>query len=222
MDNESKKSVPDKIIENAPLALTILGVVLVLIGAAGGIKFQQLQIPVIDSYGRVTLGLIGLLVVLFGILLIWRERTRESIVKRPQNDYEKDLGTGYGIKITSPKRNDRVSERFDVEGIYKTKPTDENSIWIIEYRSDTHEFWPKRPVVFDPDNTWHLTITVGGRHMQKLEIMVADVGQSGQALLNYSLKVGKESNRWISIEKLTPDITRLDSVTIIRERVPTS
>jgi hypothetical protein len=61
---------------------------------------------------------------------------------------------------------------------------------------------------------------MGGGDKHVIEIWVVYVGLSGRSLFNYSLKVGKEANRWIGIDELTEDIKELDSVTVIREHKP--
>lgn len=203
-----KDTIIGKLIENTPLALMILGGVLLVIGSIG--EVPKLNVSVKDLGGRVSLIAIGVLVLLFGGILLWNDKAHDSKTREVKKDY--------GIKITSPKLNARVGESFDVEGVYKTRPPD-GVAWVLEYRPETMEYWPKSPLLFrDKSNDWYVPVRIGGGDNQKIEILVAQVGKDGRALLEYSLRVGEFATDWVSIKSLTSDFALRDSVTVIREK----
>jgi hypothetical protein len=213
MDNESKKMFAEKIGENVPLVIIIFGGILFFVGAAGGLVFQGLQIPLIDAYGRYALMFVGALILVFGASKFQTDKQDETKLRKKLNSYK--------IEFNFPISNARVPEKFEVRGGYKLKPPDDlvESLWIIEYRPETRQVWPKNPIMpLSDGKSWYLPISIGGEDKQKIELIVAYVGTSGKALLNYSLKVGREANRWISIDGFPPDIIKLATLSVECER----
>jgi hypothetical protein len=68
----SDKSVIEKVISNTPLALVLIGLLLVVIGAAGSWPGPALQVN--ELGWRIALAFMGVIVVGVGGLLIWREK----------------------------------------------------------------------------------------------------------------------------------------------------
>lgn len=67
------KSVLEKLIDRTPIAIILVGVVVFIIGAAGGFPVGNPPLHVADFAWRIGLGVMGLILVVIGVLLLWRE-----------------------------------------------------------------------------------------------------------------------------------------------------
>jgi hypothetical protein len=193
----------------------LLGLLLVVIAAAKGWPNPSLQIDEVEW--RVTLAVLGIIVVLLGGLLLWRET--EGSDKRPPTKMSCDT---YGIRIISPKAGEEVGIDYEISGTYQVKPPESRIIQIFQGPPGTSEYWPmtEANITFDPSRkTWHSHARSGGVPGRR-DVIVTVSGKAGQALCSYYEKVGKETGQWPSIVTLTPDIVECDRITIVRKSEP--
>jgi hypothetical protein len=111
--------------KNTPLALVVIGLVLIIMGAVG--KIERFSLAIDSPYCRIGLAVMGAIVASFGGLLIWRENS----IARPSV-----LAKKFGLQITSPVNGDLVNGRVGLVGRYRSKPADE-SITIIEASAES-------------------------------------------------------------------------------------
>ncbi|MBM3130523.1 MAG: hypothetical protein FJ009_18080 [Chloroflexi bacterium] len=199
-----EKSIIDKLISNTALALVVIGVVLVVIGAAGGWPNPALQVN--ELGWRIVLASFGVVITGTGGLLLWRER-----ISRPSGNVLSR--EEYGIKIAAPKNGAQINSHFEMVGTYRKKPSNGCNLQVFVVYRENQEYWPARSTVtFDTERkTWHAQVHIGGNPGPR-RIVVAVVGQGGQALWDYYFKVGKETERWPSIHVLTPDTIECDEI----------
>jgi protein-S-isoprenylcysteine O-methyltransferase Ste14 len=76
-----EKSSWEKLLERAPLAVIVIGVIVFIIGAAGGLPLGNPPLQVTDLSWRVGLGAMGLILAAVGLLLLVREE-RNGLNKR--------------------------------------------------------------------------------------------------------------------------------------------
>lgn len=74
------KELSQELLERTAILLIIIGVILFLLGVAGGIVTSVFALPIGDSVGRIITTLIGFVLIGFGIYLTWLEQ------KQPQQD----------------------------------------------------------------------------------------------------------------------------------------
>ena len=72
------KSYIEKLLDRAPLALILIGVLIFIMGAAGGLPIGNQPLIVSDSDSRIGLGIVGVLMLGIGILLLWKEISTEN------------------------------------------------------------------------------------------------------------------------------------------------
>jgi hypothetical protein len=191
-----------KLIERTPLAVIVLGLVLI-IAAAGGWPSPSLQVN--EMGWRVALGIMGAVIAGVGTLLLWRET-----VIVPQSNRESSMSTDYGIKIISPQDGDSVSGPVPVLGTFVIEPPDEG-VQLFNISPDQRHYWPQGPqnIKIDPvKKTWSGKSWVLGDTF----IMVAIIGKAGRVLCDYYLKVGRETGSWPPLEQLTDDIYECDRI----------
>ena len=203
------KSAWEKLIDRAPLAVIVIGVVVFIIGAAGGLPTGNPPLQVTDFTWRIGLGLIGLILVLVGLLLIVREE-QPSISKNPKV---------YGVKIESPTNMAQVSETIAiVSGRYSTKPPDGTLRLFTVTTPDDKSFWPQEIVknFDDAKKKWSARVHLGGNPRYSMFIVVALVGQASQKFWDYYYKVGEKTN-WTPIDGPLPkDVGECDRVWVER------
>jgi hypothetical protein len=195
------------IAHETPLVLVILGVVVVVVGAAGGVPFTQLIIAQIEW--RIGLAILGVAVAAGGGLLLYSGQTGKRA--KP---------TKCNFKITNVEHNGAVQLResdtrknknyYDLHGRYDKKPPDGYSVAIIEFDpgTDTNYRLRKKAAVYD-DNTWQARDIYARQSGIRLEIAVVYVSASGDALWQYYDKVRKRNgpNATPSIDHLPEDIS---------------
>lgn len=193
------------LLKNTPLALVVIGLLLAVIGASGGM--EKLAIKVDDPRWRVALGVMGIVVAGFGALLIWRVRKDVD----PQV-----LAQECELKITAPLNGAVVDESTQFAGSFKNLPH-EGSIVLIEQSVSTGDYWfKKRPVIDEKNKQWYIDSRVGGDPGKERVIYLAILGKSGQALWDYYQRVGQETKQWPAMRSLTTDISICDNVRVRR------
>lgn len=197
----------EKLLANTSFALIVVGIFLIIIGAAGGFPSLALQVP--ELGWRIALAMMGAVVAAVGGLLYWRERNASTLRSCDS----------YGLRIDAPRPGEEIDEEYQVSGVYLKKPPKGTHIQLFHAPPDEDSYWPmmEARVTFDEVNkTWHTPAWSGGVPGPR-EVMVAVMGEAGQALCKYYYKVGKETGRWPSITTLTPDIIPCDRVSVVRK-----
>jgi hypothetical protein len=63
----------EKLISRTPLVIVVIGVVMFIIGASGSFPIGNPPVQIVDLSGRISLGIIGFILVAVGLLFVWRE-----------------------------------------------------------------------------------------------------------------------------------------------------
>ena len=202
MDEES---IIKKLLENTPLVIMVIGLLLFVLGAAGGWAKADLKIE--STPWRIALASMGAIVFIVGGLFLG-EKSGDSTSTLTRKDY--------GIKITFHQDGAEVGQEIEALGTYETRPPD-NLIRILEHSPVSHHYWPKRYVTINvKQKTWSATTRVGGSPNDKRLIVVASVGDGGRALFDYYDKVGNELKQWVGIRTFPPDVKECDRIIVKR------
>ena len=181
-----KESLLGKLADNTQLAIIVIGVALLIMGAAGGVSKAEVQIT--EPGWRIAVAVMGVLTTLGGVLLFWRKGS----------EFDPKTVLKYDIQITSPSKGHDpyiVKNGVDVGGTYKRRPPAGTEVMIFETNA-REEYWLKGYVEFDPNRRkgdWIArNIRVGSSVGTKI-LAVCIVGKAGQALCAYQEEVGKET-----------------------------
>jgi hypothetical protein len=123
----------------------------------------------------------------------------------------------YGLKITSPTPGSLVAGDVEVSGVFSIEPPLE-SLFLINASPDGPKYWPcvGRPIeVTLSRKTWRGSTYING----DTRIIVATIGTSARALFEYYERVGRETDRYLPITRLTSDVTEHDQI-VVRFRSP--
>lgn len=162
-----------------------------------------------------------------GALVVYIPKNREIQLQKRNNEVlqqqqlrrkPEDKTSGNNIKIISPSDGEKADGWFKISGNYQIRPS---TSWLQLFTT-THNgsgYWPQEIATFDESkNAWYAGVNIGGvpEHYPVI-IIAALVGPEGQALCSYYHKVGKETQKWPSIDVLTSDISEIDRITVIRK-----
>ena len=198
----------ESVLKNTPIALVIIGLIVLLIGAAG--IWSNLPIQINELVWRKTVAIIGGIVSSIGVLLIILERFQKNQILSPTQKK-------FDLQITSPNKDviKTTPLIFEISGTYSGELID-NTIQI--YVVGGNEYYPiMKPNDYTASNgIWIANVGMGteGNPGPKT-IVVAVGGRGAQALYKYYWKVGTEKKVWVSIDMLPPDLVECDRVNVI-------
>ena len=197
----------------APLAVVIVGVVVFIIGAAGGLSISGLNLQVSDLTWRVALGVLGSIITVSGLLLFWLDASKNK-AHLSRNKY--------GIRIKSPSRDHTEhSDAVKLVGGYKVKPPSQ-SLRLLIASEDKTQYWPHRIIEqFDEgEKEWFASASLeqpkSGEKYGVL-IILALVGPTGKALWDYYYKIGQKHRVWEPLYPLPPDVIECDEVHVLKQ-----
>ena len=122
----------------------------------------------------------------------------------------------YGIRIVSPPADAEVEMGVVmVAGTYAVLPPHRSFNLFIATPAG-HECWPQGPVRFNDDGTWEGEVALYDRPARQASIFVAEVGESGRALIEYYGRTGEAAGSWLPLRQLTSDILVHDRTRIAK------
>ena len=172
------KAIVEKLIDRAPIAVIVIGVLLIIIGAAGGLPIGDPPLQVEDFGWRITLSVIGGILMTVGLLLVWRgvskkptEEENPEGLKDPWS-CNRTLRTGlegaedlsYAVKVLGDIHlwlsNDNSSIGTIQKNLWQviTDLEQEQSLYFVAYSSDMHkQLWALRRLSqIEPDKAKEL------------------------------------------------------------------
>lgn len=201
------------LLKNTPLALIVIGVSLLLLGASGG--FEKYGIKIDRVAWQITLALMGVVVASFGGFLA----LRGDVVAEAS---PAQLAKSWDLKITSHRNGDQVEPWISLRGTYSGMP-DGGSVAIIEQSTVTKNWYFRKPPFFDEKNhQWFTDFHLGGAAGQDRILYVAVLGKAARVLQDYYFALEKRASNaaWLDgnwLEETAPDIFRQDQVIVRRK-----
>jgi hypothetical protein len=202
-----KTTIIEKLVDNAPLLVLVLGVASFVPGATGGIYTSLLQLPVTDPIGRTALMVMGVVLVAAGATLLWNERRQKSAAVDV-------LQNTFNLRITHPQNHARVRLELQVRGTFDVEPPD-GMARVIELVPNTNMYHAKSRITIDKaSKTWLADIKFGGKSGDRRVFILVLTGKSADLLFEYYRMVGRETTRWIGIPGLPPDVIKCSQIEV--------
>jgi hypothetical protein len=191
MDKGVVKVAIERVFESVGVLLIVLGAAMFVLGAAGGINYNN-WLPV-DTAGRIALVGSGIPTLVVGVILALRS-----------NDPRAPLG----IKITFPVKGQSVG-KIDVQGTIAKKLPKDQELWIIRMYPQG-DFIPLRRVNLKPgDKDWIAKdCDVGGKSGEDRTLCAFLVGPSAKEYFKYFREAASRHNAWmdkLQVPKDEPD-----------------
>ena len=165
------KSIIKMLIDAVPVLLIVVGIVVFVLGAAGGVTFHG-WFPITEKEWKIVVALGGVVIFVLGITY------QQTNVNLPR-------AANHRIKITYPNAG-IVGDPIDVGGTIKKMPPDGYELWVLKIYSND-KFTPVRKATIDiENNAWVAhSCSVGGKPGETRDLGAYLVGPSGAALINY-------------------------------------
>jgi len=185
-----------------PALPLVLGVMLCILAAAGGVSSLGLEVN--EPLWRGALAVVGIISTALGLYLA---------VKPDGFDSTPDPAK-YGIKIRTPLPGSVAPFSFEVIGDYKHLPAG-HSVRVFVVEGANH--WPQGVARISSSNKqWRALVNyMGGVKGKSRTIAAVVMGESGSILCDYYEKAGKETGNWVPIARFTPDMVECDNVVVI-------
>jgi len=216
---EGKEELLSKLIDSVPVLLIVLGAVLLALGLAGGVTYNQ-WFPISEIGARIAAGVAGIAVFLLGV-----SRSKAQVVLPKAKKY--------GIKIDHPRDSD-VVDVVDVRGSIGKPLPEGYTLKIFRIYPGPDSYIPIADArVHVETGKWEAErCDIGGKAGDKRSIGVYLVGPNGTALLHYyeiarrvhrstmdelRKATGDEGSYLPPIEKRTPDMIECHRVSVLRK-----
>ena len=195
------------LIKNTKLAIIVIGLLLILMGAGGG--FPKLSLTINGIGWRIALFSMGTVVSGFGALLIWRSANHDvegtSTIKE------------CALKISLPLEGTTVEGHIKVIGTFQKLPP-EDWVWVLERSLATGLYYFNGKPIFEANKKqWFADYLVGGESGSERLLQVVAVGSAGRALAEYYYRVIKDTGKRVGLETITADIVPFDNVKLKRK-----
>jgi hypothetical protein len=208
------RSTLNKLIDHAPLAITVMGVVVFLAAAAGGLPVGEPPLAVASSGWRIALALLGAGLTAAGVLLLLagsdaRYANRDVIGNSDR----------YGIHIDSPRPMEQIATaNVVVIGSYAVRPPAGALRLFTMTTPDAKLVQPQAVVeAFDEERkVWSGTIHLPDPPRYSAFIVAALAGASGAALWDYHDKVAGTGTDIPLDGPLPPDIVACQRIWVER------
>ena len=103
------------ILKHFQVVTILVGLILVVGGAAGGWRFSQINLPIDSAVWRYSIGLFGTALIIAAVYIHWEESRRLST--KPRTSAPKDFKPEpYPVEIITPKNGAEVEVPFEVTG----------------------------------------------------------------------------------------------------------
>jgi hypothetical protein len=172
MADDPKTEIASKLLDSVPTLLIILGTVLLILGLAGGITYND-WLPLTDLYARILAVLGG--TALIGIGIFQSSRSSTNIPKSGK----------FGIKITSPAEGDHV-DQLTVRGSIKKELPKGYVLKVLRFYPNNSYIPLVDAIVSLDKGTWEASgCSAGGNPGDTRYFTAHLVGPGGIELLNY-------------------------------------
>jgi hypothetical protein len=192
------ETVVTAVIGSIPTLLIILGVALLLLGMAGGVRYHSF-LP-ITGYWQFVAAAAGVALCVTGLI---RTSNRTSFPK----------ATDFNVAIASPADGERVAN-VTVRGTIKTtKLPSGYTLRVFRHYPNSSEIAPMGDAVIRPDGTWKAdNCNIGGNPGDPRGISVYLVGPSGSALLDYFERCASVHKALMRVAPASPENRSLPAI----------
>lgn len=201
---------------SAEIVVIIVGTVLILIAIVDSIKIKNSSLGLVNIKVRVLLGIIGLLLLIFGgysFGLMNPQGPIEQVVvgNKTQIQYPVEK-----VQITSPVDGDSVKCRILTMGVYPE--THHKDIWVLLMPSDK-KYYPQSDhtnTSYKRNGEWQVITRFGGDKDEVYEIIVYETDSTASEFFSTTIQNWKDSMFFpgLEVEELPPGATEVDRISV--------
>lgn len=182
-DEDWKSTLLSKLPDIFDIVLVFVGVVVVVLAAAKGMKYGNDTLEIMDSTSRIALASFGLVVMIVGLTLRLRASNPNAAVPKAKD---------YGVKISYPKSGAKV-DKPAVGGSFKKAPSSGFSLWVFRLYDDGRIYPLRECTINESEKSWDASnCDIGGKQREERSFSVNIVGPDGKALISYVREAGQK------------------------------
>ena len=201
---------------SANIIIILVGVVLILLAIGDSIKIQGRSLGLINAKLRVPLGVIGILLIIYG-------GYSYGAIHQPGQIEQVELGNKKqvtlpveSVQIISPLEGDSVACRILTMGVYPD--THEKDIWVLLKPTDD-KYYPQSDhtnTSFKRNGEWQVITRFGGDMGESFEIIVYEADSTASQFFSSTIQVWKDMNSYpgLTDEELPEGATEVDRIVV--------
>lgn len=181
------------IVERPATLVLVLGIVILLLGLAGGVTFNSFHLPIAPGWQQVTGVLVGAAMIIYSLIALFSDG--------PDGRY-------YGIRILSPTNNTLVNITTQVTGSIRRALPTKYELWLVRIFGDG-SFLPVRQVFLARNSkTWSVAnIGMGSAKSGETRILaVFLIDPAAQELFRYFDAAAQRHNKWMDDLKVGVEV----------------
>ena len=196
--------------------MIIVGAVFILLALADSIKIKGSSLGMLNIRLRISLGIIGLLLIMYG-------GYSYGVVNLPGQIEQAELGNKEQIKfpienvqVLSPVDGDSVSCRILTMGVYPS--SHDKDIWVL-LKPSNNKYYPQSDhtnTSYKRNGKWQVVTRFGGDKGEAFEIIVYETDLSASQYFSSTLSNWKESKSYpgINDEELPNGACEVDRILV--------
>ena len=196
--------------------LTIVGFLLILIAVIGNIASDKSSSGLLSSKVKVTIGLIGVTLVIYGGYAFGTFNYRGQMEKIETGNVKEVQYPVENVQIISPVEGDLVECRILTKGVYPE--SHEKDIWVLLKPSDQF-FYPQSDhtnTSYKRNGKWQVITRFGGDKGEDYDIIAFETDSTASQYFSETIQEWKDALSYpgLNIDEIPDGATEVDRITV--------
>jgi len=196
--------------------LTIVGFLLILIAIIGNIASDKSSSGLLSSKVKVTIGLIGVTLVIYGGYAFGTFNYRGQMEKIETGNVKEVQYPVENVQIISPVEGDSVECRILTKGVYPE--SHEKDIWVLLKPSDQF-FYPQSDhtnTSYKRNGKWQVITRFGGDKGEDYDIIAFETDSTASQYFSETIQEWKDALSYpgLNIDEIPDGATEVDRITV--------
>jgi len=196
--------------------LTIVGFLLILIAVIGNIASDKSSSGLLSSKVKVTIGLIGVTLVIYGGYAFGTFNYRGQMEKIETGNVKEVQYPVENVQIISPVEGDSVECRILTKGVYPE--SHEKDIWVLLKPSDQF-FYPQSDhtnTSYKRNGKWQVITRFGGDKGEDYDIIAFETDSTASQYFSETIQEWKDALSYpgLNIDEIPDGATEVDRITV--------
>lgn len=196
--------------------LTIVGFLLILIALIGNIASDKSSSGLLSSKVKVTIGLIGVTLVIYGGYAFGTFNYRGQMEKIETGNVKEVQYPVENVQIISPVEGDSVECRILTKGVYPE--SHEKDIWVLLKPSDQF-FYPQSDhtnTSYKRNGKWQVITRFGGDKGEDYDIIAFETDSTASQYFSETIQEWKDALSYpgLNIDEIPDGATEVDRITV--------
>lgn len=200
----------------AEIILLLVGILLLIVAIGDSIKFNGTNLGLMNVKFRVVLGIIGILILIFGGYYLGLVNPQTQIEQVSQGNIKEIQGKVETVEIISPLANDAVKCRVLTMGVYPDGH--DKDIWVLLKPSDG-KYYPQSDhtnTSYKRNGEWQVITRFGGDKDEAYDIIVYETTVEASQFFTKTIDNWKSVLDFtgLELEELPSGAIEVDRITV--------